>query len=275
MVIPDVTNPFYAEIVRGVEDEAIKNGYQLMVCNSNRLADLERRHLDALHAQRVDGILLVPSNSYVAREVLVRNYPPIVFVDCFPFDSKVNCVVTGNVEASYEAVRYLIGLGHRKIAVISAELTYTTMIDRMEGYRKAMQEAGIPLRMEYTVQSKTDIEDGHRSGYNLLRLEEPPTAIFSLNNRITLGVLRALRELRIPCPERVSIISFDDPDWASLFSPTLTAIEQPSYQIGTSSVDLLLKSICSPSSKATIEAKKVELTSKLLIRESTGPCSEV
>jgi LacI family transcriptional regulator len=275
MVIPDVTNPFYAQVVRGVEDTAIKNGYELMVCNSNRQPDLERRHLDALQAQRVDGILLVPSNTYAAREVLVRNYPPIVFVDCFPLDSKVNCVVTDNIGASYEAVRYLIGLGHRKIAVITAELTYTTMIDRMEGYRKAMQEAGIPIRLEYTAKSATEIEGGYRSGLNLFRLTEPPTAIFSLNNRMTLGILQALRELGIPCPERVSIMSFDDPDWATVFSPTLTAIEQPSYQIGISSVQLLLKSIRSAASKTANETQRVEIKSKLLIRESTGPVPKI
>jgi len=275
MVIPDITNPFYAQIVRGVEETGIKNGYELMVCNSSLKPDLERRRLDALQAQRVDGILLLPSSSYAARDVLARNYPPIVFVDCFPIGSKVNCVVTDNIEASYKVVRYLIGLGHRKIAVISAELTYSTTIDRMEGYRKAMQEAGIPIRLEYTVQSTSNIEGGHRSGLRLLKLNEPPTAIFSLNNRITLGILQAFRELRIPCPERVSIISYDDPDWAVALTPGLTTIKQPMYQIGAASAQLLLKVIRSAGSKVAKEVQQVQLTSKLIIRESTGPAPEI
>ncbi len=271
MVFPDVTNPFYAEIVHGVEDEAIKNGYELMFCNSNWQADLERKRLDALQAHRVDGILLVPCNSYAAREVLVLNYPPMVFVDCLPLEAKVNCVVTNNLEASYEATRYLLGLGHRKIAVIASALTVTTLIDRMEGYRKAMQEAGLPMRMEYMLQGDGTIEGGRRNGHNLFELPEPPTAIFSLTNRLTLGVLQALWELRIPCPERVSIIGFDDPDWATVFNPTITAIDQPAYQIGKSSVQLLLKSIRSTGSKPANEALQIQVKSNLRIRESTGP----
>jgi DNA-binding LacI/PurR family transcriptional regulator len=141
----------------------------------------------------------------------------------------------------------------------------------MEGYRKAMQEAGVPIRTEYILQSDASVEGGRRSGHNLFKLPEPPTAIFSLTNRITLGILQALRELRIPCPERVSLIGFDDPDWASVFSPTVTAIDQPAYQIGKSSVQLLLKSIRSTGSKAANAAHQVQVKSILRIRESTGP----
>jgi DNA-binding LacI/PurR family transcriptional regulator len=271
MVIPDVTNPFYAQVARGVEDATVNNGYELMVCNSKRQADLERRALNVLRAQRVDGILLNPSNSYVARDVLVRNRPPIVFVDCVPLGSKVNCVVTDNIEASHEAIRYLVGLGHRRIAIITAELTYSTMIERMEGYRKALHEAGLPLQLEYTVQSATDIESGHQCGLSLFRLPEPPTAIFSLNNRITLGVLRALKELGVPCPERVSVIGFDDPDWAAVFNPSITSIEQPTYDIGKRAVELLLQSIRAAEEEAEAEAVQVLLKSCFHIRESTGP----
>jgi DNA-binding LacI/PurR family transcriptional regulator len=165
----------------------------------------------------------------------------------------------------------LLGFGHRKIAVIASGLTVTTLIDRMEGYQKAMQEAGVPIRMEYTLQGDGTIEGGRRNGHKLFQLPEPPTAIFSLTNRLTLGVLQALRELRIPCPERVSIIGFDDPDWATVFSPTVTAIDQPAYQIGKASVQLLLKSIRSAGGKAANEAHQVLVKSNLRIRESTGP----
>lgn len=271
MVIPDITNPFYGEITGGVEEAAIKNGYELMVCNSKRQTELERRHLDALRAQRVDGILLNPCNSYTARDTLLRNQLPIVFVDCIPLDSKANCVVTNNLEASREATRYVIGLGHRRIAIITAELTYSTMIERMEGYRRAMQEAGIPVRSEYMRKCATEVESGHRSGLSLFRLPEPPTAIFSLNNRIALGVLRALKELEIPCPEQVSVMTFDDPDWASVFNPSLTAIEQPAHQMGISAVRLLLKCICSADGKADGDVRRVQLKSCLHIRESTAP----
>jgi LacI family transcriptional regulator len=269
MLIPDVTNPFYAQVLRGTEDYLNERGYELMVCNSNRRPDLEQRHLSALHAQRVDGMILVPSNSYAAREILRRSLPPLVFVDCLPFDSKANAVVIDNTAAAYQATRYLIGLGHKRIALIAGELTYTSMLERVDGYRNAMREAG---HAEYTVQGNTDVGGGYNSTKELFKLNEPPTAIFALNNRMTLGAIQALRDLNIHCPNDVSLITFDDPEWANVISPTLTAINQPSYQIGQSAARLLLTFISSQHDQPARETQVIELKSNFLIRESTGPC---
>ncbi|GAC1434329.1 MAG: LacI family DNA-binding transcriptional regulator [Terriglobales bacterium] len=270
LVIPDITNPFFVEIMRGVEDEAIKNGYEVMVCNSNDRSDLELRHLNALHSQRADGILLAPSDSYAAREIPLRDRAPTIFVDCVPMRAIVDCVVTDNFEASYEAIRYLIGLGHQKIAVISGKLVHSTSVDRVEGCRKAMQEMNLPTHEEALQQGDSHINSGYRVGLSLLQSPEPPTAIFTLNNRMALGILRALRELNIPCPERVSLMSFDDADWAEIFTPSLTAIEQPTYEIGTRAVQLLLQSIQSAADEAEVEPQQIVLKSSLRIRGSTA-----
>jgi len=271
MVVQDLTNPFFVEVLRGVEDEAIKNGYEIIICNSNGQSDLELKHLDALYAQRVDGVLLAPSDSYGAREVLVRHQAPIVFVDCVPMRAKVMCVVTDNFEASYEATRYLIGLGHQRIAVISGRLVHSTSIDRVEGYRKAMQEVNLPIRGDYLKHGDSNIESGYRFGLALLKSSEPPTAIFTLNNRMTLGILQALRELRIRCPERVSVLGFDDSDWAAVFNPALTAVGQPTDELGKRAVQLLLQSIRTAEEGTEVEARQVLLKSSLRIRGSTGP----
>jgi len=271
MVIPDVTNPFFVEVLRAVEDEAVGNGYEVMVCDSNGQPDLELRHLNALYAQRVDGVLLVPSDSYTAHKALVRHHAPIVFVDCVPMSAKVMSVVTDNFEASYEAVRYLCGLGHQRIAMISGRLAHSTSFDRVEGYRKAMQEAKLPVREEYLRHGGSHIESGYRFGLSLLKSSDPPTAIFTMNNRTTLGVLQALKELRIPCPERVSLMGFDDSDWAKVSNPSLTAIAQPTDEIGRRAAELLLQSIRSAEEGAEIETRQVVLKSSLRIRESTGP----
>ncbi len=270
LVIPDITNPFFVEIMRGVEDEAVKNGYEVMVCNSNDRPDLELRHLNALHSQRADGILLAPCDSYAAREVPLRASAPIIFVDCVPMKAKVDCVVTDNFDASYEAMRYLIGLGHQKIAVISGKLVHSTSVDRVEGCRKAMQEMNLPTREEALQQGDSHINSGYRIGLNLLQSTEPPTAIFTLNNRMALGILRAMRELNISCPEGVSLISFDDADWAEIFSPSLTVIEQPTYETGRRAVELLVQSIQSPDEEAAAEPRKIVLKSSLRIRGSTA-----
>ncbi len=271
LVVQDITNPFFVEALRGVEDEAILHGYEVLVCNSNDHPDLELRHLNALHTQRVDGVLLAPSDSYLARQALAPDRAPIVFIDCVPIRAAVNSVVTDNFDACYQGVHYLIGLGHQRIAVICGRLVHSTSLDRVEGCRKAMQEINLPLREESLRHGDSHIESGYRIGLSLFQSPDPPTAIFTLNNRMALGILRALRELQIRCPERVSVMSFDDADWAEVFNPSLTAIGQPSYEIGKAAVGLLLKSIQSAKDGFDPEPRQILLKSTLRVRGSTAP----
>ena len=271
MVMTDATNPYFVEVMRGVEDKVIKNSYELMVCNSNDQTESEMRHLNALYAHRVDGILIAPCDSYAAREILVGSHAPLVFLDIVPIGAKVSSVVTDNLDATYEAIRYLVGLGHQKIAVISGRLVHSTSLDRLEGYHRAMREFNLPIREEYLAQGDSHIESGYQCGMRLLKSSDSPTAILALNNRMTLGVLRALRELGVPCPGRVSLIGFDDSDWAIVFNPSLTTIAQPTYEIGQQAAELLLESIRAAEGGAVVEPRQIVLKSSLRIRESTGP----
>ena len=243
MVILDATNPYFVEVMRGVEDEVIKNSYELMVCNSNFQIEAEMRHLHALYAHRVDGVLIAPCDSYAAREILVGSHAPLVFIDTVPIGAKVSCVVTDNLDATYEATQYVVGLGHQKVALVAGRMVHSTTLDRLEGYRRAMRESNLPIREEYLGHGASDIESGYQCGMKLLRSLDPPTAILALNNRMALGVLRAVRELGVACPGCVSVIGFDDPDWAAVFNPSLTTIVQPTYEIGRRAAELLLQSI--------------------------------
>jgi LacI family transcriptional regulator len=274
LVVPDITNPFFVEVFRGIEDEAIKHGLEVMVCNSNDQPELELRHLQALFAQRVDGVLLATSDSYAARHTPMHDGAPVVFIDCKPLNASVNCVVTDNFDAAYRAMRYLIELGHQRIAVISGRVVHSTSLHRVEGCRKAMQEANLPTIEKSMQQGDSHIESGYRIGLSLLQSLEPPTAIFTMNNRMALGVLRAIRELGTPCPERVSMLSFDDSDWASVLTPSLTTIAQPSYEIGKASVELLRHTIDSALQQIDVAPREVLLKSTLCIRESTGPAAK-
>lgn len=269
LIVQDITNPFFVDALRGVEDEAILHDYEVLVCNSNDQADLELRHLNALHTKRVDGILLTPINSYSARQAMFADRGPVVFIDCVPMKVNVNCVVTDNFDACYKGMQYLIGLGHRKIAVICGKLTHSTSVDRIEGCRKAMQEMNLPIHEESLRQGDSHIESGYSIGLNLLQSPDPPTAIFTLNNRMALGILRALAELNVPCPERVSVMSFDDADWASVLRPSLTTIAQPTYEMGKAAVRLLLQSILPTKDQADREPQQILLKSTLRVRGST------
>ncbi|HVE55802.1 MAG TPA: LacI family DNA-binding transcriptional regulator [Pyrinomonadaceae bacterium] len=273
MVVPDVTNQFYTEAMRGVEDEARKHGYMLILGNSNEDTDHEMHLLSMLFSQRVDGVLLASSGSTAAYDRLTRRRFPIVFIDRVPVGCSERAVIIDNVGAAYEATRHLISLGHERIAIITGKLPLSTGSDRVDGYRKAMQEAHLPIREEYFQVGDFSLESGHQCGLNLMKLSEPPTAIFSCNNKMTLGLMRSLAELAIPCPDKVSVISFDDFEWAANFSPRLTTVAQPTYEIGQKAMQMLIRIICANKDGLDDNENILVLPAELHVRDSTAPPS--
>ncbi|MGH9350640.1 MAG: LacI family DNA-binding transcriptional regulator, partial [Terriglobia bacterium] len=241
MVIPDITNPFFTDVIRGVENEARSHGYSLILCDSNEDPALERTNLDTLFARRVDGVLLAPTDAQIVQDRLTRRRFPVVFFDRISPSFTGSAVVTDNLGAAFEATRHLIGLGHRRLAIITGRLALSNGLDRLEGFRKALQQAGLPLRDEYLRQGDFQLESGYRCGLELLRLAAPPTAIFCCNNQMTLGLMRALAELHVTCPGEVSVLGFDDFPWAANFSPRLTTVAQPSFEVWKQAMQMLLR----------------------------------
>ena len=275
IVIPDATNPFFTDVIRGVEGEARTHGYSLIFCDSAEDPAQERINLNTLFSRRVDGVLLAPTDSYAAQDRLIQRRFPIVFFDRLPPGFAGSAVVTDNLGAAYEATRHLIALGHHRIAIITGRLDLSNGLDRLEGFRKALQEAGLPLRDEYFLRGDFQLESGHKCGEELLRLSVPPTAVFSCNNKMTLGLMRALYENRVPCPERISVLGFDDFDWAANFSPRLTTVAQPTFEMGRQALQLLLQKIkCFRDKADTFAEKVIALKAELRVRDSTAPpCS--
>lgn len=224
IIVPDICNPFYAEIMRGVEEASEKNGCSVILCDSNEDSIRESKHLSTLYARRVDGVLLACSVSQAGHDRLTLRRFPIVLVDAVPAGIRHGAVIVDNAKAAYTAIRHLIDLGHRRIAIVTGLLERSVGIERLEGYRKAMQEAGILVPDEYVQFGNFHIESGHVCGRMLMNLAEPPTAIFACNNAMSLGLLRALADMGIHCPTEVSVIGFDDSDWATSFNPGLPAL---------------------------------------------------
>ena len=270
MIVPDMTNQFYTEVMRGVEDEARAHGYTLMLCNSNESSEHEQKLLGMLFSQRVDGVLLASSDSTAANDRLTKRRFPIVFIDRLPAGCKERAVITDNVSAAYDATQHLISLGHKRIAIIAGNLLLSTGSDRVEGYRRAMQEAHLPVREEYFQRGDFGLESGRESGIRLMHLPDPPTAIFSCNNKMTLGLMTALGDLSILCPEQVSVVSFDDFEWAANFSPKLTTIAQPTYEIGNQAMKMLLQIINSGKENNGDKESIMILPTELHIRDSTA-----
>ena len=271
MVVPDVTNQFYTETMRGVEDEARENDYLLMLCNSNEDAEHEHHLLGMLFSQRVDGVLLASSDSTAAFDRQIRRRFPIVFIDRVPEGITQRVVTTDNVNAAYEATKHLISLGHERIAIIAGRLPMSTGHDRVEGFRKAMQEAHLPIREEYFQRGDFSLASGNQCGTALMSLDVPPTAIFSSNNMMTLGLMRSLADRDLVCPRDVSVVSFDDFDWAANFSPQLTTVAQPAYEIGREAMRMLFRLMATSKDKNLPDEPSKVLPAELRIRASTAP----
>jgi LacI family transcriptional regulator len=272
MIVPDVSNLFFNDVLRGVETEARRNGYSVILCDSNEDPVQEQELLTVLIRRRVDGILLASTQASLAESRLAMRRPPIVCFDRDPGGFKGPAVVVDNVLASYEATRHLIELGHQHIAIIAGPETTLTGSGRLEGFRKALQEAHLPLREEYIRPGGFSMEGGHRAALEILQLPKPPTAVFSCNNRMTLGLMCALRDLGLRCPQDVSALGFDDFDWSELFSPRLTTIVQPSYEMGKRATEMLLQVIqASDQHLESSERNRLVLKAELRVRESTAP----
>jgi LacI family transcriptional regulator len=189
-----------------------------------------------------------------------------------PEGFKGGAVVVDNVLASFQAARHLIELGHERIAIIAGPETTLTGAGRVEGFRKALQEAHLALREEYIRPGGFSMEGGYGAALEILRLPNPPTAILVCNNRMTLGFMRALKDLGLKCSQNVSVVGFDDFDWSELFSPRLTTVVQPTYEMGKLSTEILVKVImASDQQLENGKGNRVVLKAELSVRESTAP----
>jgi LacI family transcriptional regulator len=270
IVVPDITNAFFPEVIRGADEAAQAAGYSVLLCDSREDAAVEERLLSALFSRRVDGVILACCVNSRAHELILRQRVPIVFVDDLPPVKSVNTVSTDNVQAGRIAAEHLISLGHKRIGMLAGHMTLSSHHDRLEGFRKAMQEAHLPILDEYLILGNVQVEDGLKAGYQLVDLPLPPTAIIASNNKLLLGVLQVLEERNILIPNDLSIIGIDDYLWNFHFNPRLTAVAQLTHQIGRKSFDMLVQLITQPLERQTPPIL-LRIPAELRIRNSTAP----
>ncbi len=272
MIIPQFGNPYFAELMRGVEDETSRFDYSVIFSDSNDDPELERRHLITLFSRRVDGLIISSSNTRLLESRIGNRRLPLVFVDRTPPGYLGPAVVSDNFGASREATLHLIGLGHTRIAIIIGPLELPITTQRLDGFRQALAEAHLPFPDEYFMRGDYRSESGYRCGCELMQLPNPPTAIFCCNMMMTLGLMRALAELNIPCPEQASVVAFDDFEWLASFRPKLTAVAQPTYEMGKRAAEILIRKIQKKADEPGDPLREViVLPNELRIRESTAP----
>ncbi|TDD71245.1 LacI family transcriptional regulator [Jiangella aurantiaca] len=269
LLVSDIGNPFAAQVARGLEDEAARLGYQVLVGSSDFELERETRLLDSFAAKTVDAVALVSARgSTPAMARLARTGLPVVYIDRRPDgDTAAPLVRTDNETAARQAVGHLIELGHRDLAMISGPSWLPTASARLRGFRAACAEHGLTVRRECVREGHLGVEGGVRAMRDLLDLPERPTAVFSFNNLSAVGALRALRERGVTVPRDISLVTFDDMDLFPFVDPPITAIAQPAYEIGVEAGRTLLAML----SGAAVVPREVVLPTEFRIRSS---CAE-
>jgi LacI family transcriptional regulator len=278
MVMPQIASPFYAEVLRGVEDEARENGYSILIADSQGDQDEEEKQLATLIGRRVDGILLAPVNLQSLAYEFVDPDLSLVLFDRFPAGYQGSVVMVDNVMASRQGTKCLIEAGHRRIAMITGPPGILPADERAKGVRDALNEAGLTIPDEYVRTGGFNVQKAYQAAVSLMELATPPTAIFSHNHEMTLGLMRALLEKGIRCPAQVSVLGFDDFvvgadgfSWATLFSPQISCIAQPSYQIGRKSAAALIRKMTKKPDEDCPPEVILRLHAELRVRESISP----
>lgn len=268
LVVPDITNPFWTTVVRGVEDIAHEHDYSVLLGNTDENPVKQKRYLDFLLSQQVDGIIIAPYDSDAGKlEVLRLRNVPTVIVDRRIEGWDVDSVMGDSLAGARALVRHLIRLGHRRIALISGPAMTSTAEDRVTGYCLALAEAGIPIDPRLIRRGEFRAASGAKLTHELLDEGLNPTAIFAGNNTIALGVIEALVKRRLRIPQDIALVSFDDlPNTSHLF-PFLTVVAQPAYDLGVNAAQLLLSRL---SSEGNLRPRHVVLPPRLIIRYSCG-----
>lgn len=274
VIVGDGSDPYFANIVRGISGSAQENGYLTIICNTERVPEVELDFLKLLRDYSADGIifaggaLIDTSYRIELGEIVARlqqqRVPMIALSNQY---LNMPQVKIDDVQAAEEMTEYLIGLGHRRIGFIAGPFALTTSNLRLDGYKQALEQAGIEFDPKLVVEGDFTYECGGQAADHLMALEQPPTAIFGSNDREALGCLFRLAELGIQVPEQVSVAGFDDIETTRFVQPPLTTVHVPMYEIGVLGVRQFMRALAQ---KETVEPIH-HVPHSLVIRASTAP----
>ncbi len=265
LLLPDVNNPYFSEIVRGAEDEAFGCGYSVLICNTDHNAKKEHEYIRTLRQKQMDGIAIATGSTPAQTiEELVEGKIPVVLLSRSIEGTSVATVAVDSYAGGRLAAEYLISLGHKAVGYLSEPLTVTSSVERLRGFQEVMDEQGrtTVLPSDYGF----GITTGQRMAAQLLSNPEI-TALFGANDQLAVGALQACREMGRKVPEQISVVGFDDTVFAKIVTPTLTTVAQPMYQLGAQTLRLLIEAI----ETGVQPTKSIVFPPELMIRESAGP----
>ena len=270
VIVPDVANPFFTLVVRGVEQVAWRAGYHVILCDTQGDLERERGYLEDMVAFQVEGVLIAPvgDRSRPQLRLLTRNSVPFVLIDRSITGFDADLVQGDSVAGARQLVEHLIALGHRRIGMVTETAGVSTARDRVQGYREALEGAGIEPDPELVVESSAIDPDAAREAtLRLLARPEPPTAIFAVNNIAVVGVVEAARRQKLEIPDDLALVCFDDIEHVSRLYPFLTVMAQPAETYGTIATQLLLDRL---SGRIAQRRRIVVLPADFVVRKSSG-----
>ena len=269
VIVPDVANPFFTQIVRSAEEVARRAGYRVLLCDTRADLVIEREVIEEMIAHRVEGIVIAPvsdrSRDHLRR--LEKFAVPYVLVDRTVPGIDADAVLGDSAEGAQRLVEHLLSLGHRRIGMIVESSEVSTARDRRGGYEAALRAADLPVDPALVAEGTVDPQGGHEGMQRLLALDDPPTAVFTVNNLVALGAIEAVRAAGLEVPDDIALVCFDDIEYASRLYPFLTVMEQPAETFGTLSTQLLLERI---ERRAPERARVVVLPAEFVVRRSCG-----
>lgn len=268
MVLPDITNPFFPGIIRGAEDTAFERDYFLVTANTDEQIGRERRLMSALRSYRVDGILLAsaPGSDTSHIRNTIASGISVVFLDRPVAGVKGDAVLLDNLRGARECVRHLMQQGHRRIAIITGPLKLQNARERLQGYEEALRESDIAPDPALILHGDYRLESGTRTARQLIHSKVDASAVFVCNGVMTVGVLNAFEELGVRCPQDMALATFDDLTLDHSAHSHLTAVVQPSYDMGARAATLLMDRI---ERRLTGDPVVIRVVPTLVIREST------
>ncbi|TYD48544.1 ribose operon transcriptional repressor RbsR [Cronobacter sakazakii] len=266
MLITASSNPFFSELVRGVERSCFERGYSLVLCNTDGDEQRMNRNLETLLQKRVDGLLLLCTETHQPSPAIMKRYPaiPTVMMDWSPFDGGSDVIQDNSLLGGDIATRYLIDKGYTRIACVTGPLDKTPARLRLEGYRTAMQRAELPVTEGYEVIGDFEFAGGLRAMQSLLALPEPPQAVFMGNDAMAVGAYQALYQAGLRIPQDIALVGYDDIELASYMTPPLTTIHQPKDELGELAIDVLIHRMAQPE----LQQQRLQLTPELMVRGS-------
>ncbi len=273
LLIPDINNMYYPAVIRGIEDTLTQHNYSVFLCNTDEDIDEEKRYINILKTNGINGMMFLGTRHAAKKNdhiVELSRELPVLMINDYIIGSDVYSVMIDEVEGAYRAVKYLIELGHRKIAFINGDVDYTTYRYKRRGYEKALADSEITLPADYVVREDPHEKGGYRGATRLIEIEDRPTAFFTASDQIAIGVMKSIYEHSFAIPGDFSLVGFNDIPIAEQLYPELTTVNQFPHKTGVIAAEVIIKLI----NNIPMEQKRILLEPKLSIRKSCRSMEE-